>query len=171
MTLLKVRKSDDEFATVISYFEPEVLEDLEGLPGEFVCGEIMGAADLEDENFDFRPEQVQENPVFLKFLHEFVATQASTNEELLDAAKEQKEGFVYMVDQRTPDPDDDVPPVDIIGAFEITDGKITPESYSPNPDHQMLTENGLVEIGEDLREAMVQYYKQTREPSRIVLPS
>jgi len=33
-----------------------------------------------------------------------------------------------------------------------------------------VTEDGLVEIGEDLREAMLQYYKQTREPSRIILP-
>lgn len=170
MTLLKVRKPDGDFATVISYFEPDVLNDLDGLPGEFVCGEIRDAADLEDENFDFRPEQVQENPVFTSFLHEFIATQANLNEELKEAAREQKEGFVYMIDQRTPDAESDVPPADIIGAFEIEDGAITPESYSPNPEHQMVTEDGLVEIGEDLREAMLQYYKQTREPSRIVLP-
>jgi hypothetical protein len=170
MTLLKVRKSDGEFATVISYFEPDVLEDLEGLPGEFVCGEIRGAADLEDENFEFRPEQVHENPVFLKFLHEFVATQANSNEELREAAKEQHEGFVYMIDQRTPDPESDVPSVDIIGSFEIADGLITPESYSPNPKHEMVTENGLVDIGADLRDAMLQYYMETREPSRIILP-
>jgi hypothetical protein len=113
---------------------------------------------------------VEENPVFTSFLHEFVATQATTNEELKEAAREQKEGFVYMIDQRTPDTEADVPPVDIIGAFEIADGAITPESYSPNPEHKMVTEDGLVEIGDDLREAMLAYYKQTREPSRIVLP-
>jgi hypothetical protein len=170
MTLLKVQKPDGQFATVISYFEPDVLDDLEGLPGEFVCGEIQDAGDLEDEDFDFRPEQVQENPVFTSFLHEFIATQATTNEELKEAAREQKEGFVYMIDQRTPDTETDVPPVDIIGAFEIADGTITAESYSPNPEHKMITEDGLVEIGDDLRETMLAYYKQTREPSRIVLP-
>jgi hypothetical protein len=170
MTLLKVRKSDGEFATLISYFEPDVLQDLEGLPGEFVCGEIQGATDLEDEDFQFRPEQVQENPVFVNFLHEFVAAQAATNEDLQEAARQQKEGCVYMVDQRTHGSEDDVPAVDIIGSFEIEDGAITPESYSPNPNHQMITEDGLVEIGEHLRAAMLEYYKVTREPSRVALP-
>ena len=33
-----------------------------------------------------------------------------------------------------------------------------------------ITEDGLVDIGDDLRDLMLQYYKQTREPSRIVLP-
>jgi hypothetical protein len=170
MTLLKVRKPDGAFTTLISYFEPDVLQDLEGLPGEFVCGEIEGAADLEDEAFEFTPTQVQENPAFLGFLHEFLATQAVTNTELQEAARQQKDGCLLMVDQRTSATEDDVPETDIIGQFDVSDGTITPECYSPNPHHRMITEDGLVEIGEQLRVAMLEYYKVTREPSRVALP-
>jgi hypothetical protein len=170
MTLLKVRRPDGAFATVISYFEPDVLDELDGLPGEFVCGEIRDASDLQEDDFDFRPDQVEENPGFMLFLHEFIATQAATNEELKEAAREQREGFVYMIDQRTPDTEDDIPPVDIIGAFEIADGAIAAEKYSPNPNHRMITGDGLVEIGDELRVAMLEYYRRTREPGRIVLP-
>ena len=96
-------------------------------------------------------------PASSSFLHEFVGTQATSNEELQEAAREQGEGFVYMIDQRTPDTDGDVPQMDIIGAFEIKDGQITADSYAPNPSHKMITEAGLVDIGDDLRDLMLEH--------------
>jgi hypothetical protein len=52
-------------------------------------------------------------------------------------------GWVYIIDQRTPTPGGQVPPEDIIGAFEVKDGDILPGSYRASPNHMILSPNGF----------------------------
>jgi hypothetical protein len=55
-------------------------------------------------------------------------------------------GFVAIVDQRTPTPDAEVPPEDIIGAFEVHNGMIVPELYRASPNHRLLTGDGFFQL-------------------------
>jgi hypothetical protein len=58
-------------------------------------------------------------------------------------AVRQKNGFIYVIDVRTPTPRDAVPPEDIIGAFEVREGQVHPETYRPNPNYCLLTSRGF----------------------------
>jgi hypothetical protein len=84
---------------------------------------------------------------FIEFMHSVIARRAPELPGLIAEAKRQGEGWVYVVDQRTPTPQDAVPPEDIIGASEIQYGQVVPESYHASPKHKTLSANGFFRLG------------------------
>lgn len=93
-----------------------------------------------------KPELFSRNSVFHRFLHEVIARCGPEIPDLNAEAARVGFGFVAIVDQRTPTPDDQVPPEDIIGAFEVRDGTIVPELYRPSPNHRLLTIDGFFQL-------------------------
>lgn len=88
------------------------------------------------------------NVAFVDFLHDFVARTAAEDKGLLEVAASGKVENLFVVDQRTAAPDGNVPPEDILGAFEVRNGSITAADYQSNRGkHQLLTDRGFFNLG------------------------
>lgn len=90
------------------------------------------------------------NRAFVAFMHEVISRQAVHSSRFLAAAEQQRDGYVAIVDQRTPTPDGPVPPEDILGFFEVASGSVVSGSYQASPNHQLLTERGFVHLPDEL---------------------
>jgi hypothetical protein len=75
---------------------------------------------------------------------------------LIAEARRQRDGWVFVVDQRTREPQGAVPPEDIVGAFEVQDGSVVVGSYTPSPKHMILTANGFVSLGSELQPCLLE---------------
>lgn len=112
-----------------------------GLIGEVIVGEFKsnqsGEVDIENGFLA--------NSLFKETIFSFVKKQMANDSGLINAAKKQKGGWVYIIDQRTPDPQGEVPPQDIIGAFEVVDANLG--EFSPNKNYSIRSNNGFVDFG------------------------
>ena len=70
-------------------------------------------------------------------------------------AKRLGEGWVYVIDQRTPTPEGPVPPEDILGAIQVESGKIVPDSYRASHKHMILSPNGFFQLDNGLAECLL----------------
>jgi hypothetical protein len=111
------------------------------------------------------PDNFGRNPVFVDFLHQFIAVHAPASPEIQAAASEQRTGWIYIIDRRTPTPEGRVPPEDILGGFEVSQGRIVPASYRANPAHRILSSSGFFRLGPEL-EALLIEELTTRSTSR-----
>jgi hypothetical protein len=88
------------------------------------------------------PADVQENGPFLRLLSRVIFETIDQCGDIRRHAQDQGSGYLYLLDERTPDPGGRVPPEDIVGAIEVSDGKPLPGSYQHNPRHRLLTPAG-----------------------------
>lgn len=140
---------------VLSILSPEEVSSLGGLPGEAIAGVPEGGRDSVEA---FRP-----NRAFIELMHQVIRDTGPQDPDLRAAAALQRDGWVYIVDLRTPEgPQGHVPPEDIIGAFEVRSGQIVPGSYQLNENHPVLTGNGLVQLPPFLRKAFVRELVRAR---------
>jgi hypothetical protein len=100
---------------------------------------------------NFRP-----NKQFVELLHGIIAAQGPQLPALQAEARRQVAGWVYIIDGRTPTPGGEVPPHDIIGVFAVKDGAIVPNSYQPNPNHRILSTDGLFQLEPTLRARLME---------------
>jgi hypothetical protein len=132
----------------MSILSPKEVQLLGGLPNEAIAGLMMGDSPTIET---FRP-----NPLFIEFMHRVIRTAAPFDPDLRAAAREQGNGSVYIIDLRTPDgPQGRVPPEDIIGAFQVQNGEIIPDSYVANEMHRVFATGRLVCLPPSLRAAFV----------------
>ena len=112
-----------------------------GLIGEVIVGEfkLQETGELNIENGFIA------NSLFKETIFSFIKKLMASDPNLINAAKEQKEGWVYIIDQRTPDPQGEVPPQDIIGAFEVVKANLG--EFSPNKNYSIKSHNGFVDFG------------------------
>lgn len=96
------------------------------------------------------------NPAFEDFLHEMVARRGPQVPGLKAEARRQREGWVYIVDQRTRTPQGHVPPEDIVGVFAVERGKIALESYERSPKHLILSVDGFFQLGPELQACLLE---------------
>jgi hypothetical protein len=133
---------------VLSLLSPAEVEALRGLPAEAIAGTVA------DDGIDveaFRP-----NPQFVEFLHRVIRAAGPGDPDLQRAARDQQDGWVYVIDLRTPaGSQGPVPPEDIIGGFRVETGHIIAGSYWANDAHRVFTANGLVRLPPSLRAALV----------------
>jgi hypothetical protein len=61
-----------------------------------------------------------------------------------------------MIDGRTPTPRGDVPPHVVVGGFEVRDGMIVSNSYQANPNHQILSADGLFRLPPELHKRLME---------------
>jgi hypothetical protein len=119
-----------------------------------VCTELVSAAVPLSSN-SLRP-----NPEFVKLVHEIIASNGPGLPELQAAATEQVNGWVYVIDARTPTPAGDVPPEDILGRFEVNDGRLVSGSYQPSPNHQVWSSRGLFKLDDRLQVRLLERLRE-----------
>lgn len=131
---------------VLSLLAPSEVEALGGMPGEAVVGVVEGE--------EVSPATVRPNRVFIDFMHRIIETAGPADADLKAAAARQGDGYVYIIDLRTPHgPSGAVPPEDIIGAFAVSAGRLG--AYRRNDNHRVLTAHGMVRLPDGLRAALV----------------
>lgn len=91
---------------------------------------------------ELSPATFEPNPLFHALLHETVAAAGPDDPALAEAAAARGEGWVFVVDRRTPDPWGTIPPEDTIGAFRVEKGRIVRGSYRSGPRHRLVTKRG-----------------------------
>lgn len=131
----------EEFITMV---DPAIIQQ-NGLRPEQIVGKLQTptAEGGKVEAGNFLP-----NVAFVDFLHDFVSRTAAEDEGLVAAARSGKVENLFVVDQRTKDPEGKVPPEDILGAFVVKEGRITPADYQSNRGkHQLLTSQGFFNLG------------------------
>lgn len=101
------------------------------------------------------PEVFARNRVFVDFLHEVIAQHAPSQPELQAEARRLGNGWVYIIDQRTPTPGGPVPPEDILGAFEVKNGEVVPGSYQRSPKHMILSALGFFRLDARLHQCLL----------------
>lgn len=92
----------------------------------------------------------QHNGPFVELLQAAIARYGPRIERLQEAAAGHGDGRMFVVDGRTPDPKGRVPIHDVLGSFAIKDGKIVPDSWEPNDEHRLFTEDGFFMLPEEL---------------------
>jgi hypothetical protein len=102
------------------------------------------------------PLNFKPNTVFVDFLHEVIARRGPESSSLQSAARAQGEGWVYLIDARTPTPEGDVPVHDILGAFAVKSGELVAGSYQPNRHHTILSPDGIFQLESTLFESLME---------------
>ena len=137
---------------VLSFLPPELVF-VSALPMEACMGTILNhpagpASMIAAANF-------QPNAQFDAYLHHHAARVFAEDSGLQAEAKHQRRGNVFVLDARTPDPGGYVPPEDILGAFEVSDGSISAHSYRGNPQYRVVSINGICDLPPALWNAMI----------------
>jgi hypothetical protein len=130
-----------------------------GLVPRAIVGEVVGDP---GSGGSLTLETFVGNRAFHQFLHEVVERHAPTTLGFAEDARQQRDGCIYLIDQRTPTPGGRVPPEDVIGGFEVRDGHVVAHSYQPIPSHQLMTERGLFNLGDELQARLVFELEQLR---------
>lgn len=102
------------------------------------------------------PEVFAHNRRFVEFMHEIIARRGPSLPGLIAAAQRQREGWVFVIDQRTRTPQGDVPPEDIVGAFQVGSGVVVRDSYQPNGNHIILSRDGFCQLGVELQACLLE---------------
>ncbi|MEV0568026.1 hypothetical protein [Dactylosporangium sp. NPDC050588] len=137
---------------LVSPLEPDDAAEY-GLSPEAVVGLLAVGV---DGPAAMQPDHFEENPTFVRFLHEMIADDIF----VVPGIREQASavgghGWVDLLDARTPEPSGDVPACDVIGSVEVRDGALVPMSYRPNDHHRLLTEHGFFQLPEELEMSLL----------------
>lgn len=102
------------------------------------------------------------NKKFVDFMHEVIATKALDDISLHKAATTQKEGWIYIIDERALGEPEVVPPrpENVIGAFTVESGKIISGSYLPNEKYIVFAYDGLFQLTPFLYTALLEELRE-----------
>lgn len=93
------------------------------------------------------PGNISYNKDFLVHLHALVRDTMVNDPDVMAQAKEQANGFVFIIDRRSPaaetDAAQEVEKEDIIGIFLCNDYKTDISRYRPNPDYLLISAKGI----------------------------
>jgi hypothetical protein len=132
-----------DFVTLV----PSEVFSSRGLVSEAIVGVLLRPLE-EDERI--MPDVFSRNVVFVEFMHEVIARHAAKDPAFQAEARRQGNGWIYIIDERRPDPAGTVPPEDIVGSFQIANGKVIPESYQSNSKHLIFSSKGFFDLGPNL---------------------
>ncbi len=124
-----------------------------GLQPEAIVGVLVRP--LQDGE-QISPDNFARNRVFVDFMHSVIARRGPELPGLIAEANRQGEGWVCVVDQRTPAPQGAVPPEDIVGVFEIRNGQVAVGSYRASPNHVIFSANGFFFLGAELQPCLIE---------------
>jgi hypothetical protein len=96
------------------------------------------------------------NRVFVDFMHEVIARRGPALPGLIAEARRQGDGWVYIIDQRTRNPQGHIPPEDIVGVFAVKAGAIVPDSYRRSPKHETLSADGFFQLCAELQSCLLE---------------
>jgi len=143
--LLEIQEEDK-----VSYAVSLVPSDIRDIPSEGIIGRAKTAKN------PILPGEFTPNPEFLKFLHNCVERFGPLSPNLKKEAARQVNGLIYVIDARNRTPIGDVPPEDIIGAFEVRGSQVHPETYRANPNYRLLTLKGFFILDKFIEEKLLE---------------
>ena len=133
----------------LSFLVPEQVAGLGQLPDAAILGF------LEEEAGG--TERFVPNPAFTALLHDTLRRVLPGEADWQQGAAQQGEGWLYVIDLRTPDgPQGKVPFHDIIGGFEVRDGRMLPDGYWANETYLAFTVDGSIRLPPGLMAALAQ---------------
>lgn len=142
---------------------PEDFINENGLLNVAVVGKFLD--NQKDEKGTVIVDSFDANPEFVNLLHEFLESSGRQSEVLLEKLAKQEEGsWVFMIDQRVNDINADAQPQDIIGGYKVEDGKLG--EYAGNPSHVLLTEDGIFQIGIQLKADLIDFIRSKYEQAK-----
>src|SRR5262245_24125157 len=152
------------FMRVLTVLSPEDQIAIGGIPSEAVAG-LIGAPVNDPDDMarreGFSLDEFRLNPAFSAFMQHVIRTFGPDDPELREAARQQGDGSVGVIDLRTPEgPMWRVPVEDIVGIFAVEGGKLG--LYHANDKHLVFSVNGLVQLPLSLREAHIRELKRLR---------
>lgn len=96
------------------------------------------------------PGNISYNKDFLVHIHALVRDRMVSDPQVIARAEEQPNGFVFIIDRRSPATldasPDKVDKQDIIGIFLCNDRKTDASKYRPNPDYLLISEKGIGQL-------------------------
>jgi|GEM_PF-1723372 len=99
------------------------------------------------------PGNIAYNKDFLVHVHALIRDEMVNHEDVIAQAKEQPNGFVFIIDRRSPvalvgSESSHVDKEDIIGLFLCNDQTTSREKYRPNPDYVLISDKGVAQFPE-----------------------
>ena len=128
-----------------------------GLAPEAIIGTVLDGA---EPGTSLTPETFVANRAFHDFMHRVVERHAPEMPAFAEDARQRQDGWIYVIDQRTPTPAGRVPPEDVIGGFEVRTGRLVARSYQPMPSHRLMTARGFFQLGDELERCLVTELEQ-----------
>jgi len=156
--------SDEESKDYVTCLDPERLSRGSGIPAEGIIGLILRPLEAGER---ITPDNFAANTVFVDFMQGVIARRGPHITDLMTEARQLGDGTLYVIDQRTRAPQGAVREVltdDIFGEFDVTDGKIVPGSYRPNPKHYLLSADGFFQLGPQLEHCLLELLASIPDP-------
>jgi hypothetical protein len=135
---------DGETVVYLSCQSPEQTVAAGGIEPFSIIGEVTGPR---REGQPIAPESFAASRQFREFLQGVVGRRGPELPGLVAVAKRQREGWVHIIDQRTPDPSGEIVPEDMVGSFSVSKGRLVPNGFIANPHYAVLTDNGFPVLG------------------------
>lgn len=147
---------DGKAQSVLSFLPVDHVFD-KGLPGAAIVGSMRVSPAAGGE---VTADNIIINPAFVALLQDFIARTAPTDPGFARAAREQVDGWIYVIDRRTPTPLGNVPAEDILGGFEVRQGVLVPGSYQPMKSHRIVSARGLFQLDRFLHPRLLEHLRQ-----------
>ena len=96
---------------------------------------------LIDPEKEITHENISYNADFLVVLHQIIRDLMVNDPDVISQAKSQPNGFVFIVDRRSPE-NSEVEKEDVIGIFLVNENKTDVTRYRPNPDYKLISKRG-----------------------------
>jgi hypothetical protein len=124
-----------------------------GLRGPAVVGWLTRP--LKDDEAQIPPDIFLQNEAFLRFLHGLIARRGLAFPALLDGAEEHH-GWLCIVDRRVRKRGAAPTRSDLLGGFQLRDGKPVAGSYQPNSEYAVLTQVGFMRLPDEFQDVLLQ---------------
>jgi hypothetical protein len=150
----------------VACFAEERLSRGEKLPVELLIGVVLRPREKPSDPIS--PDNFAANTAFVHFLHRIIEQDGPETEQLIVNAESIGDGTLYVVDGRAPRPKPDqewvVCSEDVLGEFDVKDGRIVPDSYRRNSGHRLLSSRGFFELEDELAECLQAELERIPEP-------
>jgi hypothetical protein len=137
---------------LLSPFTKEELKNIQSRSELFI-------GQLNEPSIGVVPGNISYNKDFLVHMHSLVRDVMVNDPQVIARAEEQPNGFVFIVDRRSPGTDTaaagDVDKQDIIGIFVCHDRKTDASKYRPNPDYVLISDKGIGQFPFPVEEALM----------------
>lgn len=114
---------------------------------------------LNEPSIGVVPGNISYNKDFLVHIHAMVRDVMVNDPDVIEKAKEQSNGFVFIIDRRSPATTtatgDNVDKEDIIGIFLCNDFKTDTTKYRPNPDYLLISSRGISQLPVAVEEKLI----------------
>jgi hypothetical protein len=142
----------------ISFFSPQELEHLGGLPGSAIL------ARMKDPEGGLTGDNLEFNGAFLQLLHETVQQHFPLLPDLQQLKLGPEATHLYVHVTRPGRTARSEEPADIIGRFAVRDGKLDPATYEGHPGFAPVTPEGMFIMHPDVERALISQFQPAPPP-------